>query len=46
MLWITLEVGVKTTVGFNRDDGSEIEFASFQLRFTPSMGAMRESRWW
>ena len=46
MLWITLEIGVKTAMGFNRDDWSEIEFASFQLRFTPSMGAMRESRWW
>ena len=46
MLWITFKIGVETAVSLDRDDWSEIELACFQLRFAPSMGAMRESWWW
>ena len=45
MLGVTLEVGIETTMGFNRDDWSEVEFSSLKLRFTSTMGAVRQGRW-
>ena len=41
MLWVALEVGIETTMGFNRDDRSEIKLSSLKLIFTSAMGAMR-----
>ena|GEM_PF-6799453 len=41
MLRITLEVGIETSMGLNRDDWSEVEFTSLKLRFTSTMGAVR-----
>ena len=40
MLRITLEVGIETSMGLNRDDWSEVEFTSLKLRFTSTMGAV------
>ena len=44
MLRITLEVGIETSMGLNREDRSEVEFTSLKLRFTSTMGAVRQGR--
>ena len=47
MLGIALEVGVKTTMTFDAEDGSEVKLPSLKRFFTAPMGAMgvgRQSR--
>ena len=44
MLGIALKVGVKTTMAFNGEDGSEVKLPSFKGFFTTPMGTMGLSR--
>ena len=44
MLGFTIKVGIKTTVAFDDDNGSEIELACFKSFSTAAMGAVGESR--
>jgi len=40
VLGIALEVGVKTTMTFDAEDGSEVKLTSFKRFFTTPMGTM------
>ena len=44
MLWITLKVGVKTTMAFEGEDGSEVKITRFKRFFTTPMGTMGMGR--
>ena len=44
VLWITIKVGIKTTMAFDSEDGSEVEFTSFKRFFTTPMGTVGMGR--
>ena len=44
VLGIALKVGVKTTMTFDSEDGSEVEFTSFKRFFTTPMGTVGMGR--
>jgi hypothetical protein len=44
VLWITIQIGVKSTVPFDGKDGREVKFASFKRFLPTTMGAVRLNR--
>ena len=44
VLWITIQIGVKSTVPFDGKDGREVKFASFKRFLPTAMGTVRLSR--